>query len=189
MITPNVIPFEYQGQPVHFSTEGWINATEIAKRFGREPTAWLRQRETVEYMCALAEAIGKSGSLTELLKIKELDGRKAASRAKFLRLAKQTGLVEAKAGVGGGVWLHPKMGVSFARWLDVDFAVWCDLQINALLHNGVSVQQQFDQACKALTDRRGLAQWRQEKPPLEERAEYWRRELQLALPLVDGEAV
>ena len=30
-------------------------------------------------------------------------------------------------------WFHPKLGVPFARWLDVDFAVWCDDQIDSLL--------------------------------------------------------
>lgn len=28
----NVIPFRYQGQPVRFNTDGWINATDIAER-------------------------------------------------------------------------------------------------------------------------------------------------------------
>lgn len=190
----NVVPFEYQGHPVHFSAAGWINATEVARRFGKEPTAWLRQRETVEYMCALARALGKSGSLTELPKIKDLDGSSSASRTKLLRLAKKTGLVESKAGANGGVWLHPKMGVAFARWIDVDFAVWCDLHIDALLRGDLNAQQQFDQACKALTTRkelasaqgRGLSQWRREKLPLEARVEYWRRELQMTLPLAAG---
>lgn len=32
-----------------------------------------------------------------------------------------------------GTWLHPKLAVRFAQWLDVRFAVWCDAQIDALL--------------------------------------------------------
>lgn len=86
--------------------------------------------------------------------------------------------------------MHPKLGVAFARWLDLRFAVWCDLHIDALLRGELNAQQQFDQASKALTDRRdlaslqgrGLAQWKHQKRPLEARVEYWRRELQLALP-------
>jgi hypothetical protein len=27
---------------------------------------------------------------------------------------------------GGGTWLHPKLAVRFAQWLDPKFAVWCD---------------------------------------------------------------
>lgn len=30
--------------------------------------------------------------------------------------------------------MHPKLGVAFARWLDMDFAVWCDEQIEAIIH-------------------------------------------------------
>lgn len=174
MAASNVIPFEYQGQPVHFSTEGWINATNIAKRFGRRPNDWLALPATKEYIAALG---------------RHLEGDTRKSGNGFVRTQ--------KGGTQQGTWLHPKLAVSFARWLDVDFAVWCDLQINNLLRGEVSVQRRFDEACKALSVRRdlaseqgrGLAQWRQEKPPLEERAEYWRRELQLTLPLVDGEAV
>lgn len=29
--------------------------------------------------------------------------------------------------------MHPKLAVHFARWLDVRFAVWCDMQIDKLL--------------------------------------------------------
>lgn len=34
-----------------------------------------------------------------------------------------------KKGRYGGTLLHPKLAVFFARWLDVRFAVWCDLMI------------------------------------------------------------
>lgn len=35
-----------------------------------------------------------------------------------------------------GTWLHPKLAVAFARWCDVDFAVWCDEQISNLIKSG-----------------------------------------------------
>ena len=38
-------------------------------------------------------------------------------------------------GRGGGTWLHPKLAVSFARWLDLKFAIWADLHIDALLRS------------------------------------------------------
>jgi hypothetical protein len=34
---------------------------------------------------------------------------------------------------GGGTWLHPKLAVAFARWLNVRFGIWCDQQIDGLL--------------------------------------------------------
>ena len=43
-------------------------------------------------------------------------------------------LIKAKRGNNGGTWLHPKLAVVFARWLSVDFAIWCDEQIDAIIH-------------------------------------------------------
>ena len=40
-----------------------------------------------------------------------------------------------KAGIQG-TWLHPKLAVAFARWCDIDFALWCDEQIEALITDG-----------------------------------------------------
>ena len=54
----NVIPFRYQGQPVRFNTDGWINATAAASMFGQQPRDWLRLHETEAYMRALAGHLG-----------------------------------------------------------------------------------------------------------------------------------
>lgn len=31
----NIVPLNYKGEPIRFNTDGWINATDIAKRFGK----------------------------------------------------------------------------------------------------------------------------------------------------------
>lgn len=112
----NVIPLSYEGLPVRFNDRGWIDATGIAGKFGKEPTAWLRQIEVLEYLDALCrKQFGKSGFVTEINDISKLDNKSAAARAKILRLVKQTGLVVTKSGANGGTWLHPKLGVRFAR--------------------------------------------------------------------------
>lgn len=102
----SVIPFHYQGQPVRFNSDGWINVTDVAKRFGKRPVDWLKQEETKEYLGALSEALN----------------------------CDPESLLETRRGRHhSGTWLHPKVAVAFARWLDVKFAVWCDLHIDALL--------------------------------------------------------
>ena len=111
-MTTKVIPFEYQGQTVQFNTDGWINATEVASRFGKEPHEWLRLPETVTYL----EAMAKSGKIPDLVKTRR--------------------------GRNGGTWLHPKLAVAFARWLSPDFAVWCDEQIDNLIRGGGQQWQQ-----------------------------------------------
>lgn len=132
-----LIKSDYKDFSLSFTEDGWFNATEAAEKFGKEIFDWIRQRDTVEYVSALAEMEKSiSGFLPEFSKISELDGTSGASRAKLLRLVKSTGLVKTKSGpaaVGGGTWLHPKLAVLFARWLDVRFAIWCDSQIDNIV--------------------------------------------------------
>ncbi|MCG7598867.1 KilA-N domain-containing protein [Halomonas sp. McH1-25] len=160
----NVVPFPYQGQTVRFNTDGWINATEIAKRYGKRLDRWLRTDETQEYIAALA---------------------------RHLNTPEKGDLIRTQRGRGGGTWLHPKLGVAFTRWIDVDFGVWADMQIDALLRGEVGVRQRYEEACQALDDQnergsmagRELASHRWSKPPLEARVEYWRDQLQMTLAL------
>lgn len=42
--------------------------------------------------------------------------------------------IKTKEGRNGGTWMHPKLAVVFARWLSVDFAIWCDEQIDGIIH-------------------------------------------------------
>lgn len=65
-----------------------------------------------------------------------------------------------------GTWLHPKLAIHFARWLDPKFAVWCDEQIEALLNGKVSEglpakttaddRTPLRQAVAALVGRKGI---------------------------------
>jgi hypothetical protein len=162
----NVIPFHYQGQAVRFNSEGWINATEIAKREGRRLDKWLSTQETQEYIRALGH---------------------------HLNTPEKGDLISSMRGRSGGTWLHPKLAVAFARWLSADFAVWCDLHIDALLRGELDEKQQFDRACKSLDDAKAnaslngkaLAKYRWKKPELVQQVEYWRGQLQLTLGLCD----
>jgi hypothetical protein len=104
----------YEGQPVHFTGDGWINATQVAARFGKHLDDWLRLAETKSYMRALAKALN-AADVRELMRTRR--GRK------------------------GYTQLHPKLGVALARWCDTDFAVWCDLQIDHILRGGLSLWQ------------------------------------------------
>jgi len=131
-----IITRDYQGHAIAYQGDGWFNATQAAAQFGKEPVAWLRQAATAEYIAALSKRAGNSGFLTEFNQINGLDGSTAKARRLLLGMVKRTGFVKTKSGApehGGGTWLHPKLAVRFAQWLDVDFAIWCDEQIDALL--------------------------------------------------------
>ncbi|MHB0774292.1 hypothetical protein [Halomonas sp. WWR20] len=96
-----------------------------------------------------------------------------------------------RGGDSPGTRLHSKLAVAFARWLDDDFAIWCDLHIDAFIHRELNAQQQFDAACKALDDQnergsmavRELANHRWTKLPLEAHMEHWGDQLRMTLAL------
>jgi hypothetical protein len=94
----------YDGHSIQFRDDGWFNATTAAAKFGKDPYEWLRLPETLAYLHALERKYGKIPYYT------------------------------ARRGKNGGTWMHPKLGVSFARWLDIDFSVWADEQIERLIH-------------------------------------------------------
>lgn len=95
----------YEGHNISYRDDGWFNATEAAAKYGKNPTDWLRLPGTGDYLAAFKR---KYGNISYL---------------------------KTKRGVGGGTWLHPKLAVRFAQWLDVDFAIWCDEQIDRLIRS------------------------------------------------------
>lgn len=103
----------FDSTPITFNDDGWFNATTAADKFGKRPNDWLSLQSTVEYIAALDSITGKAGKWTET-----------------------------KRGQAGGTWLHPKLGVAFARWLDVRFAVWCDAQIDAIITGQQSLKSE-----------------------------------------------
>lgn len=123
-MTARIIPFDYEGQAVRFNADGWLHATEIAERFGREPAQWLRLDSTKEYINRLSERMEKSNvGKSHITLVKTRRGNTSTS----------------------GTWLHPKLAVKFARWLSVDFEIWCDEQIDALVRSDQGNWQQARQ--------------------------------------------
>jgi len=110
-----IIPFDYNGQPVRFNGDGWLHATELAERFGKHLRNWLDSAETLEYVRAMDELQNPGAGPSAISNVRN------------------SGYLKTRRGNNGGTWLHPKLAVMFARWLDAKFSVWCDMQIDALL--------------------------------------------------------
>lgn len=111
-MSARIVPFDYDGQQVRFNADGWLHATEIAERFGKKSAHWLELDSTKEYIGKLSERMAASN--VEKSDITLFITRRGNSKS-------------------SGTWLHPKLAVKFARWLSVDFEIWCDEQIDALL--------------------------------------------------------
>ena len=114
----NVIQsFQFGNIPVSFRDDGYLNATMIASHFGKLPKDYLKSEQTQQYISALAE--------------------KLSVRRKILTKENQVVIVK-RGGIEQGTWLHPKLAVHFARWLDPKFAVWCDEQIEQILSGSLT---------------------------------------------------
>jgi hypothetical protein len=116
-----IITLQYNEFPVLFQSSGaWLNATAIAKHFLKKPETYLKTLDTQEYISALQDV---------LFPIDNSDALKSATEQNQLVKVKKGGLPENQ-----GTWLHPKLSIHFARWLNAKFAVWCDMQIEKLLY-------------------------------------------------------
>lgn len=100
--------FSYNGSPISFDNgeTRMVNATEMAKPFGKRVNDWFALTSTKEFMNVL-ETTRNNGSL-----VKTVEGR------------------------NGGTWMHEDVALEFARWLSPAFSIWCNDRIKELIVNG-----------------------------------------------------
>ncbi len=113
--------FTYKGREISFDfseKNRMINATQMAKGFGKKINNFLRQKSTQEYIKALLTHLNSSVtpiSVTE----------------KDLIYTNQGGNPKLQ-----GTWMHRILALRFAQWLDANFAIWVDEKIQELLLKG-----------------------------------------------------
>lgn len=109
--------FKFDNNEINFSLRGdgngtMINATEMAKPFGKLFADWYRQKSTKEFLKALESDMG--------IPISQL-------------------VVVIKGNYGNGIkqgtWLHEDVALEFARWLNPIFAIWCNKRIKEIIIN------------------------------------------------------
>jgi len=101
--------YNYNGQSITFQTgdkDVMVNATEMARPFGKLPAGWLRNQVTIEFLQHLS--VMRNCITDDLVIVK-------------------TG------GYDQGTWLHEDVALEFARWLSPAFAIWCNDRIKELL--------------------------------------------------------
>lgn len=105
--------FQYNGSPITFQKGDSVvvNATEMAKPFGKNAGHWMRNQSTQEFINELAA----------------------------LRNCKGSDLVQIENGIG--CWMHEDVAMEFARWLSPSFAIWCNDRIKELLQYGMTATQ------------------------------------------------
>lgn len=95
-----------------------INATEMAKPFGKSCKDWLRTEQSKRMISAI----------TERQKCHPSD------------------LVKVVNGDNGGTWMYEDVALVFAQWLAPEFYLWCNDRIKELLTKGVATTGNDDEA-------------------------------------------
>lgn len=129
--------FDYQGNTITFDTgDGpMVNATEMARAFGKRVKDWLRLAATREFLKALAdyrgEGKGRISPLAENQQVTEGDGETLqANRTDYVKVVHG-----GKNGIHG-TWMHEDVAMEFARWLSPKFAIWTNDRIKELVTRG-----------------------------------------------------
>lgn len=161
--------FIYEGSPVTFQIgeATMVNATEMAKPFGKRPAKWLELPSTKNFLSAL-QTIRKSDSLIQTIE-----------------------------GKSGGTWMHEDVALEFARWLSPQFAIWCNDRIKELMKFGITATPQTidsvladpDNAIRLLTalkeERKALNEANRQIAVLEDQKKVYHSENKRLLQLTD----
>lgn len=112
--------FIYEGSPVTFQIgeATMVNATEMAKPFGKRPVDWLNNQYTKGFLIDLAEV--RNLTSADLVRVIKGGNDKNAQ----------------------GTWMHEDVALEFARWLSPQFAIWCNDRIKELMKYGVTATPQ-----------------------------------------------
>lgn len=115
--TPISRVFAYNGTNVTFAKKGgivMINATQMAKPFGKRPVDWLQNSQTSDYLSELSKV--RKSTLADLVRV-------------------------TKGGNNPGTWMHEDAAIEFARWLSPAFAIWCNDRIKELMKYGITATE------------------------------------------------
>ncbi len=118
----DITKFDYEGQSISFEfSDGnkMINATEMAKPFGKPVGNFLRLKETKEYITLLEERYSDVNIASDIPR-------------EVLRVVKGGDAAEGLQ----GTWMDEKLALKFAAWLSPRFELWVYDRIQELLLTG-----------------------------------------------------
>jgi hypothetical protein len=109
-----IVKFAYSEQEVEFDLSRqnmMVNATEMAKIFGRDIEAFSRNESTKRFIYSALKT----------------------ENSRFLGVKSRQDLITSRQ--KSGTWMHRILALKFAAWLDPDFEVWVYLTIDQLLQS------------------------------------------------------
>lgn len=104
--------FNYSGSGItfDFENETYVNATEMAKPFGKRVSHFLQLKSTQDFISVLKSDVGNP-VITRKGNFSDADQ---------------------------GTWMHELLALEFAGWLAPAFKIWCNQKIKELLTTGQS---------------------------------------------------
>lgn len=119
----------FEENPVTFALEKnngmMINATEMAKPFGKKVEAFMRNEDTIQFV-------------NEALK---------SENSRFLGITDESDLIHSRQ--KNGTWMHRILALKFAAWLNPSFELWVYSTIeNILFGKHVQREQSFERTLK-----------------------------------------
>jgi hypothetical protein len=144
----NIVKFDYEGQPITFEfADGnkMINATQMARPFGKRVGNFLQNQQTQDYIKILESRYWNSSI-----------GQKKPQR-EVLRVVKG-GTPEFQ-----GTWMDEKLALKFAAWLSPEFELWVFDRIEELLTTGQTSLQNIQPVGFAKTLRLLAEQWEEQE--------------------------
>lgn len=109
--------YNYNGTDITFLSgngDVMVNATEMAKPFGKQPSDWTKTKSSQEFIDSLSAV-------------------RRIFRTDLMRVI--------QGGSMQGTWMHEDVAMEFARWLSPTFAIWCNDRIKELLKYGMTATQ------------------------------------------------
>lgn len=149
--------FNYNGTPITFKKGNnlFVNATEMAKAFGKRVNDFLRLKTTNDYIQVVSADTGiPASALIQIVKGGDYEQ---------------------------GTWMHEDIALEFARWLSPKFGKWCNDRIKELITTGYTKLDTISRKDLA----RMLLEAEEEKERLEEQSRIQKEKLQLAAPKVE----
>lgn len=112
----------YRETEIAFRSDAWVNATQMAKPFGKLPASFTRTESAKAFITAL------ENELRENLAVEKSSMQKC--------------IVVQNGGACPGTWMHPDLALEFARWLSPDFAIWCNRTIRRIMAGGAGTSNE-----------------------------------------------
>ena len=120
----NLLQRTYLGKQFIFTSNGWINATQTLKVLTtKRLDGFMKSKYFKEYL----DAFCKYHQLNYEDVVKTVKGNFGKSDP-------------TKRGITQGTYFHPDLVVLFARWINPDFAVWCDDIIKQILGGEIELK-------------------------------------------------